>query len=116
MPTSQTRIVSVLLIAVGSLLLAACPPHVSIAKLNQDPGRYAGKEVTIAGHVTDSFGALGRGVFEVDDGTGVMWVLAGQYGVPGAGAKLAVTGRVEQGFSFAGRNFATILRETERRH
>jgi hypothetical protein len=114
--TMRTRVVSLLLIVVGSLFLAACPPHVSTARLNQNPGRYASSEVTIAGRVVDSFGALGRGVFELDDGTGTMWVLAGQYGVPAAGAKLAVTGRAEQGFSFAGRNFATILRETERRH
>jgi len=39
-----------------------------------------------------------------------------RYGVPGREAKLAVTGRIEQGFSFGGRSFATILRETERRH
>jgi len=104
------------MIVLGSLLLAGCPPRVSIARLNQDPGRYAGREVTIAGRVVDSYGALGRGVFALDDGTGSMWVLAGQYGIPGAGAKLAVTGRVEQGFSLAGRNFATVLRETERRH
>jgi len=115
-PTLRNRVVSLLLVVAGSLLLAACPPHVSIARLNQDPGRYAGKEIAIAGRVADSFGALGRGVFEVDDGTGTMWVLAGQYGIPAAGAKVAVTGRVEQGFSLAGRNFATILRETERRH
>jgi hypothetical protein len=103
-------------VLVATLLLAACPPHESIAKLNRDPGRYAGKEVTIAGRVTDSFGAMGHGVFQVDDGTGAMWVLAGQYGIPGADAKVAVTGRVEEGFSLGGRNFATILRETERRH
>jgi len=115
-PTIHTRTVVVLLLVFGVLLLAGCPPRVSIASLNQDPGRYAGKEVTIAGRVVDSFGALGRGVFAVDDGSGTMWVVAGQYGIPGAGAKLAVTGRVEQGFSLAGRNFATILRETERRH
>ena len=34
----------------------------------------------------------------------------------GGGAKVAVTGRIEEGFSVGGRNFATILRETERRH
>jgi hypothetical protein len=44
-----------------------------------------------------------------------MWVFS-RYGVPGSGAKVAVTGHVEQGFSFGGRNFATILKETERRH
>ena len=116
MQTLRIRVVSAFMIVLGSLLLAGCPPRVSIARLNQDPGRYAGREVTIAGRVVDSYGALGRGVFALDDGTGSMWVLAGQYGIPGAGAKLAVTGRVEQGFSLAGRNFATILRETERRH
>jgi len=59
---------------------------------------------------------MGRGAFLLDDGTGTMWVFAGNYGVPGGGAKVAVTGYVEQGFTMGGRNFATILRETERRH
>jgi len=114
--TMRIRVVAAFVIALGSLLLAGCPPRVSIEKLNRDPGRYAGREVTIAGRVVDSYGALGRGVFQVDGGTGTMGVIAGQYGIPGAGAKLAVSGHVEQGFSLGGRNFATILRETERRH
>ena len=116
MRTMRIRVQAAFMIIIGSLLLTGCPPRASIERLNRDPGRYAGREVTIAGRVVDSFGALGRGVFQVDDGTGTMWVLAGQYGIPGAGAKLAVTGYVQQGFSLAGRNFATILRETERRH
>jgi hypothetical protein len=111
----RVRILSIFPLALGILLLAGCPPRVSIAKINRDPGRYAGEEITIAGRVIDSYGALGRGAFEIDDGTGTMWVLAGQYGVPGTGAKVAVTGHIEQGFTLAGRNFATILRETERR-
>jgi len=105
-----------LLIVAGSLILAACPTRTSIDRINRDPGRYVGKEVAIAGHVTTSFGALGSGVFEVDDGSGRMWVYSQNYGVPGDGAKVGVRGRLEQGFSFGGRNFATILRETERRH
>lgn len=112
----RARIVLVVLLALGTLLLTGCPPRVTIAKLNRDPGRYAGKEVTVAGRVVDSYGVIGRGAFQIDDGTGAMWVLAGHYGVPEAGAKLAVTGRIEQGFTLVGRNFATILRETERRH
>jgi len=114
--TLRSRIVSALSLTLGISLLAACPPRVSIAKINRDPGRYAGKEVTVAGRVVDSYGAAGRGAFEVDDGTGAMWVVSGHFGVPEAGAKLAVTGHIEQGFTFVGRNFATILRETERRH
>jgi hypothetical protein len=112
----HTRIAAVAVLAVGSLFLAGCPQRTTIEKINRDPGRYAGKEVAIAGRVTNSFGALGTGVFEIEDGTGRMWVFSERYGVPGRGAKLAVVGHVEQGFSFGGRSFATILRETERRH
>lgn len=109
-----------ILVSTGLIVLAAflagCPPRESIAKINQDPGRYAGKEIAIAGHVTDSFGAMGSGVFQVDDGTGLMWVFSERYGVPGTGAKVAVVGHVEQGFAFGGRQFVVVLRETERRH
>jgi hypothetical protein len=110
------RLLLTLLIVAGSLILTACPTRTSIERINRDPGRYVGKEVAIAGHVTTSFGALGTGVFEVDDGTGRMWVFSERYGVPGNGARVGVRGRIEQGFSFGGRNFATIMRETERRH
>ena len=115
MLTQHTRIVFVFFLTFAVLLLAGCPPRVSIEKINRDPGRYAGKEITVAGRVVDAYGVLGRGAFEIDDGTGALWVLAGHYGVPEAGAKLAVTGNIEQGFTLVGRNFATILRETERR-
>ncbi len=110
------RLSLTLLIVAGSLILAACPTRTSIERINRDPGRYVGKEVAIAGHVTTSFGALGTGVFEVDDGTGRMWVFSERYGVPGNGARVGVRGRIEQGFSFGGRSFATIMRESERRH
>ena len=116
MLTIRVRILSALLLTVCSLFLAGCPQRTTIANINRDPGRFVGKEVSIAGHVTSSFGALGTGVFEVDDGTGRMWVYSQSYGVPSNGAKVAVSGRIEQGFSLGGRNFATILRESERRH
>jgi hypothetical protein len=112
----RKRILNVVLVAVAGFGLIACPARTSIAKINLDPGKYAGKEVTIAGRVANSFGGLGTGIFQVDDGSGEMWVFSEKYGVPGNGAKLAVTGRIEQGFSIGGRTFGTILRETERRH
>jgi hypothetical protein len=108
-------IATVVLIA-GTLLLAGCPERTTIGKINGDPYRFAGKEVTIAGRVSNSFGALGTGVFELQDETGRMWVFSERYGVPGREARIAVTGRIEQGFTFGGRNFAVVLRETERRH
>ena len=44
-----------------------------------------------------------------------MWVYSQNFGVPGNGNKVAVTGRVEQGFAFGGRSFGVILRQTQSR-
>lgn len=98
-----------------ALLLAGCPPRVSIRDINRDPGRYANRDISVGGRVSSSFGALGTGVYEIDDGTGTIWVYSPSYGVPASGTKVGVTGRVTQGFSLGGRSFAVILRETERR-
>jgi hypothetical protein len=104
-----------IIVVAAAVLLEGCLTHTSIADINRDPGRFAGKEVTIAGNVSDSFGALGNGVFQVDDGSGRMWVYSQNFGVPGNGQKIAVTGRVEQGVAFNGRSFGVVLRQTKER-
>ncbi len=103
------------LLLASILLLAGCP-RTSISDITRDPGRYMGKEVTISGKVTDSYGALGRGMYQVNDGSGSMWIYSDGFGVPSNGLKVTVTGRIQQGFSFGGRSFATMLTETKPRH
>ena len=66
--------------------------------------------------MSSSFGALGSGVYQLDDGTGQIWVYSQRYGVPGNGARVGVKGTISLGFSFGGRSFAVVLRENERRH
>ena len=100
-------------IVAAMFLMAGCPTQASIADINKDPGHYAGKDVTIQGTVSQGFSALGNGVFQIDDGTGHLWVYSQNFGVPGNGNKIAITGRVQQGFSFGGRNFGVILQQTE---
>jgi hypothetical protein len=114
---AQRRNVSLSVVLIlTTLVLVGCPLRTSIGSINRDPGKYSGREVTIAGRVTDSFGALGNGVFQLDDGSGTMWVFSQGYGVPGNGAKVAVTGVISQGFSFGGRSFAVVMKQTKRRH
>ena len=110
----RVRLALAAALALAMLCLVGCPTHESIADINRDPGRFAGKEITINGQASDSFGGMGTGVFQVDDGTGRIWVLS-QFGIPGNGSKVAVTGRVEQGISVGGRNFGVILRQTQAR-
>jgi len=95
------------------LALAACE-RVKIGDINADPGRFMDKDVVIAGTVTQSIGALGRGVYQIDDGTGRLWVLATR-NVPSKGAKVGVKGHITQSITFLGTNYATVLQETDRK-
>lgn len=102
------------LIMTGALLLTACPQQETISRVNADPGRYRNKEVGIVGTVTDSYGVLGNGAYEIDDGTGRLWVVTTR-GVPSRGSRVGTKGRVYTGFSFGGRSFGTVLQESDRR-
>jgi uncharacterized lipoprotein YajG len=99
---------------VGTLLLTACPSETTISKINSDPGRYRDKDVVVVGKVTDSYGVLGTGAYEIDDGTGRIWVAATR-GVPSKGSRVGVKGRVHTGLTITGRNFGTIIEESDRR-
>jgi hypothetical protein len=96
------------------LFLAACE-QARISQINADPGRYMNKEVAVVGHVTQSIGAFGKGIYQVDDGTGRLWVLANVRGVPSKGAKVGVKGYVKPTITFLGINYATVMEETGRR-
>lgn len=98
-----------------TLLLTACPQGRTIEQIQRDPARYQNKEVAIRGTVVSSWGALGTGMYQIDDGTGRMWVMSEKFGVPGKGARVGVAGTIVPTVSLGGRSFATVLRETQRR-
>src|SRR5215510_11083327 len=108
------KIAAVVVLIGTTLLFTACPSQTNIAKINANPDRYRGKEVGIAGRVTDSYGALGVGAYEIDDGTGRIWV-ATKHGVPSRGSHVGAKGYVHNGFNFAGRSYGTVMEEIDRR-
>src|SRR5438876_345553 len=85
------------------LLLTACPNNESIARINRDSGRYRTRDVIVTGTVSNSHGVLGKGAYDVDDGTGKIWVVT-ERGVPPKGSRVGVQGRVQSGISFGGQN------------
>lgn len=112
---SQRKIILWSLLLFSVLSLTACPSRTNIYKINSDPARYQDKEVAVAGRVTESYGALGTGAYELDDGTGKIWVIARRGGVPSRGSQVGAKGRVYNGFTFAGRSFGTVIDESDRR-
>jgi len=98
-----------------TLLFTACERQ-KIADITADPALFEGKEVSVAGEVTGfSVGALGMGLYQIDDGTGKLYVLSEKHGAPNKGARVGVKGKVMPTFTFLGKSYATVLRETGRK-
>ena len=109
------KILLVSVVCVLSLLLVACERQ-KIGDITADPGRFQGKDVSVAGRVTGlSLGALGMGFYQIDDGTGKLYVISDKRGAPTEGAYVGVKGTIMPTFTFLGKNYATVLRESDRR-
>lgn len=98
------------LFATVLFLLAACRGTVPIGDLLDDPGRYDGERVRVEGRVTGfSFGALGRGAFQVDDGTGRLPVVSERGATPREGARVGIEGIFRSVFTFGDRSGAVLM-------
>ena len=105
---------AVFAVALLCALSAAALAKKTVNQIKADPGRYRDKTISVVGRVTDSYGVLGNGAYEIDDGTGRIWVIADR-AVPSRGAVVEAKGRIVNGFTFGGRNFSVALRETGRK-
>jgi hypothetical protein len=114
-PFIRTNRLTVAALLAALLFLAGCSTPVPIGEINRDPGRFSGKEITIKGRASDSVGGFGVGLFQVEDSTGSILVLSQNFGLPGNGADVSITGQVQQGLSFGGRNYGIIFRQTKAR-
>ena len=103
------RVRASLVLGVVLVGLNACSRTIHIKDLLDRPQEYDGKTVEVEGTVTQSAGVLGTGAFEIDDGTGRIFVIARGQGVPRQCAKTKAQGRFESVFSFLGRTIAAIV-------
>ncbi len=110
-------ILSILLIVMAA---AGCPKRTSIADIESNPGRFQDKKVAIAGTVSNSYGVSipftrdAGGIYKIDDGTGSIWVITNR-SVPGKNAQLGVTGKVQNGFVYNGKNYGLAIVEDKRK-
>ena len=99
-------------LAILALSTACGRGTLPISRLLDDPSRYDGERVKIEGRVTGfSFGALGRGAYQVDDGTGEMTVVAEGSRVPTRGARVRVRGRLQEFGTFGDRTVGLHLKQ-----
>lgn len=112
MLSAKTRFAASLLLLA---LLAGCAARTSVAELKYNPGRYQDKRVSIEGVVTSSFSIplVPFRFYRVDDGTGEVTVLAEDERVPSKGARVRVTGHVNDVATFGGRSLGLHIRQTD---
>jgi hypothetical protein len=94
-------------------LLAGCASVTPIGELLQNSSKYNGKEVRIKGEVKESAGLLGKGAYQVKDGTGTLTVISETSAPPPSGSTIGVKG-VFQALLTLGSKSLAVLRENSR--
>lgn len=104
-----------LTLAALSMALTGCGAvgTVRIGRLLSDPYHYQNRRVNIEGTVTNSVNAVVAGAYQIDDGTGRIYVISSG-GSPQRGSHVRVNGRVQNGVSILGQSFGTTVRERDR--
>jgi len=89
--------VLIAVVVLFALATAGCEQK-TINEIKADPSRYANKEVAVVGTVIRSFSVLGRGAYEIEDGTGKLWIVS-ESGVPREGARIVVKGTIRDAYN-----------------
>lgn len=94
----------------GTLVSTVACGSVRINRINADPGHFRNRTVSVTGTVVNAVGVLGTGGYQIDDGTGKLYVIS-RTGVPARGTKVKVTGTVVAGVNVLGTSVGTAIRE-----
>jgi hypothetical protein len=100
-----------LVLVTAALLFLSCKGATSIKTLLDDPGRFDGQTVRIAGEVRGSVGALGFGAYQVNDGTGTLSVVSEGNGVPRQGATVGVEGTFRSAYTLGTQTTAVLVEQ-----
>jgi len=100
MRPKKAKLLLAMVLASVMLVLVGCESR-TINQILAEPQRYANRDVGITGNVVRSFSVLGAGAYQVEDGTGTMWVVA-KNTVQREGARIGVKGKIRDGFNLGG--------------
>ena len=99
-----------LALALALVAAAGCRGGVTpIRTLLDEPERYGGTVVRIAGRVGFAAGILGYGAYQVDDGTGTIFVVSRGTGTPGEGDGVVVEGTYRSVYTLGPRTVAVVI-------
>ena len=106
-------VLSVLVLTVFATI--GCSRATRIGDILTNPSQYEGKDVTIRGTVGETawFALVGKGTYQLGDGSGNIWVVTSQP-PPQKGQSISAKGKAQAAFSIAGQSYGTVLVEMQR--
>ena len=112
------RILSIIGLSVLALILfttIGCSRVIRIGDILANPSQYEGKDSTVKGTVGETawFAILGKGAYQVGDGSGNIWVVTTQP-PPQKGLSVSSKGEVKTAFSLGVQSYGIVLVETKR--
>ncbi|MBD3181989.1 hypothetical protein GF312_06845 [Candidatus Poribacteria bacterium] len=96
-----------------TIVLSGCIGfYTSISDIKEHPNEYEGKEVSVKGRVIETFSVpfVRKGMFQIEDKTGKIWVISGNR-MPTRGDDIKVKGKVKTGFTISGKTYGTVVVE-----
>jgi hypothetical protein len=107
MPTPPRTLRALVLLT--TILVAGCGAR-SINQVLADPAKFRNSPVTVKGTVAESASIMGRGAYRITDGDQSLWVVTTS-GAPRTGARVDVTGRLQDGYDLSA--FGRVLKLPE---
>jgi hypothetical protein len=106
--------VFVVITAVGQA--SGCASTTKIGDILASPLQFEGKEISVKGTIGNSFwiSLINKGAYELDDGTGTIWVVTNQP-PPQKGLQVSAKGTVSTAVKIGDRSLGTHLTETNRK-
>jgi hypothetical protein len=89
-----------------TLLAAGCGAR-SVNQVLADPAKYRNESVTVRGTVDQSASLMGKGAYRITDGDQGLWVVTSG-GAPRKGARVDVTGRLQDGYDLSA--FGSVIK------
>ena len=116
---NMKRVLSVIVLSALILLALTtigCGRATRIGDILANTSQYEGKDLTIMGTVGETawFALLGKGAYQLGDGSGTIWVVTTQP-PPQKGLSISASGKVQSAFSLGGQSYGTVLVETQRK-
>ena len=94
------RSCGIVLLFLLSLTMVGCGAK-SINQVLADPAKYRNQSVTVHGTVDESASVMGKGAYRISDAGQSLWVVTSG-GAPRKGARVNVTGHLQEGYDFSG--------------